>query len=251
MTKPRFQLSYRFASGLISRILTLVVRRRWRGLENFPASGNCIIATNHVTEFDSLTMMDFVNRGAKIPVRSMVKAELFNTPVVKFFITRAKQIPAYRGSTRPGETLRLARETLQSGETVLVFPEGTLSRDPQKWPMKAKTGVGALALATRVPVIPVAQWGAHNILDTYARKPKLFPRQTVWVQAGEPVDLTDLYDRADDPAAVQEATDRVMAAIVEMLSGLRQETPPEKVWDMAVDGDPYNRKKKPKPEASS
>jgi len=116
---------------------------------------------------------------------------------------------------------------------VAIMPEGTLTRDPALWPMRARTGVGRLALATRAPVVPVAQWGPQALLAPYARRPAgLFSRHTMHMRAGPPVDLSDLFGREREPAALREATDRVMAAITQQLAGIRGEQPPEHPFDL-------------------
>ena len=111
-------------------------------------------------------------------------------------------------------------------------PEGGRTHDPQLWPQRGRTGVARLALATHAPVIPVAQWGTHRVMP--GRKltfPRLRPKQTVTVVAGAPVDLSDLYGRADDPEAMRIATDRIMAAVTALVEGLRGELAPADVWD--------------------
>ena len=78
----------------------------------------------------------------------------------------------------------------------MVYPEGTITRDPDLWPMTGKSGAARIALATGCPVIPVGQWGAHQLLAPYSKKPDLFPRKKIIVLAGDPVDLSDLLDRS-------------------------------------------------------
>ena len=141
-------------------------------------------------------------------------------------------MPVYRGTSRAGDALRDAVTALAAGECVVIFPEGTLTREPDMWPMAAKTGVARLALATRAPVVPIAQWGTHRVIARYGKVPRPFPRKPVTVVAGPPVDLSDLYDRATDAGALREATERVMDAITAMLEQVRGEpSPPERfVW---------------------
>ena len=59
----------------------------------------------------------------------------------------------------------------------MIYPEGTLTRDPDLWPMTGKSGAARIALATGCPVIPVGQWGAQEILPPYAKKPRPLPAQ--------------------------------------------------------------------------
>ena len=97
--------------------------------------------------------------------------------------------------------------------------------------MVGKTGIARLALTTRVPVIPVAQWGPQNVLGRYGKVFRPFPRKLVTVVAGPPVVLDDLYGRPLDTATLREATGRVMAAITALLEDIRGEKAPAEVFD--------------------
>ncbi|GAA4952343.1 hypothetical protein GCM10023238_18410 [Streptomyces heliomycini] len=81
------------------------------------------------------------------------------------------QIPVYRESTDALSAFRPAIDAVERGECVAFYPEGTLTRDPDGWPMTGKTGAARVALQTKCPVIPVAQWGANELLPPYARSP--------------------------------------------------------------------------------
>lgn len=105
------------------------------------------------------------------------------------------QIPVYRESTDALSAFRAAIDAVERGECVAFYPEGTLTRDPDGWPMTAKTGAARVALQTKCPVIPVAQWGCNELLPPYAKKPSVLPRKTHQVLAGPPVDLSRFYDR--------------------------------------------------------
>ena len=96
--------------------------------------------------------------------------------------------------------------SVRAGECVAIFPEGTFSNDPDGWPMRGKTGAARVALETRCPLIPVAQWGPQEILSPYGRRPKFFPRKTMQLRAGPPVDLSDLYGKPIDTRTLREAT---------------------------------------------
>jgi 1-acyl-sn-glycerol-3-phosphate acyltransferase len=142
------------------------------------------------------------------------------------------QIPVYRNTTSAGDSLNAGITAIEAGDAVAVFPEGTLTRDPDLWPMAGKTGIARLALTTQAPVIPVAQWGAQNLLARYGKLLKPFPRKLVTVVAGPPVYLDDLYGRPQDTKTLREATERVMAAITGLLEEIRGEEPPAIRYDM-------------------
>jgi 1-acyl-sn-glycerol-3-phosphate acyltransferase len=97
--------------------------------------------------------------------------------------------------------------------------------------MKAKTGIARLAILTKAPVIPCAQWGAQHILPAYSKKIKLFPRSKVKVVAGKPLDFSKWYGKEEDPVALEEATAYVMGAITKLLEDLRNEKAPEEIFD--------------------
>jgi hypothetical protein len=109
---------------------------------------------------------------------------------------------------------------------VAVYPEGTITRDKALWPMQGKTGAARIALTTGAPVIPVAQWGAQELLAPYAKRPRLFPRKTMKVLAGPPVDLDEFRGRELTAEVLRGATDRIMDAVTELLAKLRDEPAP-------------------------
>jgi 1-acyl-sn-glycerol-3-phosphate acyltransferase len=156
----------------------------------------------------------------------LAKSSLWNIPLMGAIMRSGKHIPVFRGLTRPGDTYRDAVASVNSGECVVVFPEATFSNREDLWPMRGKTGVARIALASGVPVIPVANWGTHRLLPTKSLLPRIFPRTTVDLLAGPAVDLSDLA--CDDPSreVLELATARIMAAITALLGELRREEPP-------------------------
>lgn len=237
MTSRSVPPVYRAAAMILRPIARVVARRDWRGAEHLPATGGFIAVANHVTNLDAIVFAHFLyDHGA--PPRFLAKHSLFEVPVFGSLIRRSGQIPVHRNTPEAASALGPARELLDAGHCLGIFPEGTFTRDPDLWPMTARPGAVRLALASRVPIIPVAQWGAQDILGRYAKIPSLLPRKTVHVHAGPPVHLDDLYDRADDPAVLREATERIMGTITAMLAEIRGEQPPERVYDTRRDGDP-------------
>ena len=118
-----------------------------------------------------------------------------------------------------------------------MYPEGTLTRDPGLWPMRGKSGAVRLALTGRIPLIPMAHWGTQAIMGRYQKGLSLWPpRKRVDVLIGDPVDLSDLYDRASESAAIAEANERLMAAITALLEDLRGETAPATRWNPSEHG---------------
>jgi 1-acyl-sn-glycerol-3-phosphate acyltransferase len=127
-----------------------------------------------------------------------------------------------RNTSDASLALQDAVAALQRGELVAIYPEGTVSRDPDKWPMAAKTGTARLALLSGAEVVPVAQWGAERILDSYREKGlHLLPRKTITVVAGPPVDLSPWRGKDLSVPVLRDATDAIMRDITALLEGIR------------------------------
>lgn len=201
----------------------LVARRRFAGLEHVPAEGPGLLVCNHLSHFDPLYTAVFVHRRGRIP-RFLAKASLWKVPVLGWALAGAQQIPVYRDSVDAGQSLRAAEQALDEGKLVLIYPEGTLTHDPEHWPMRARTGIARLALARDVPVVPTAHWGTHRI---YGKRFRPLPRQQVVVRAGEPVDLSAHRGRPVDNVLLREVTDLVMGRVRDLLGEVREETAPD------------------------
>jgi 1-acyl-sn-glycerol-3-phosphate acyltransferase len=211
-------------------LISAAFKRRWRGLERLPRTGAAIVAMNHISYADPFVIARAVWDRGRLP-RFLAKAGLFRIPVVGRIVSGAGQIPVYRGTADAGHALRGAVDALERGEMVLIYPEGTVTRDPDFWPMQAKTGIARLALlAPGVPVIPVGQWGAQRFLDFYAKKFRPLPRKTVWVSVGEPVDLTRFAGAEPTGPVLREMTDLIMVAVRDQVAELRGQTPPEQFF---------------------
>ena len=221
----RSNRAYRNVARVVRPLLFAMTRPDWRGTEHLPTEGGFIAAANHMTNIDPLTFAHFLYDNGVAP-KILAKASLFSIPVVGPVLRATGQIPVVRNTAEAGRSLQAAVAALAAGECVAVFPEGTLTREPDLWPMAGKTGIARLALTTRAPVIPIAQWGPQDLLGRYSKVLRAIPRKRVTVVAGPPVDLSDLYDRPQETAVLREATERVMAAITALLEDLRGETAP-------------------------
>ena len=221
---------FRFGADLIRPLLNLTAKRDWRGIENIPKSGAAIAVCNHISYVDPLLFTHFLYDNGRAP-RYLGKASLFKLPIIGRVLLGAGQIPVERETSSASQSLQHAIAFLNSGHLLGVYPEGTLTRDENYWPMKAKTGIARLAILTQVPVIPCAQWGAQKILPAYSKKLKLFPRTKVIVVAGKPLDFSKWYGKAEDPVALEEATAFVMSAITRLLEDLRGEKAPVEIFD--------------------
>lgn len=217
--------TYRILASIIRPALFAITKRDWRGGDSLP-DGGFIAAGNHMSNIDPLTFAHFLYDHGRAP-RVLAKASLWKVPLLGPLLTRTGQIPVLRNSASAAHSLSTGVEALREGSCVAVFPEGTLTRDPELWPMVAKTGVARLALESRAPVVPIAQWGMQHILPQYSKRFRPFPRKRVSVWAGPPVVLDDLYDRPRDAATLHEATDRVMDAITALLEEIRGARAPQ------------------------
>ena len=221
---------FRFGANLVRPLLNLIAKRDWRGVENLPKSGAAIAVCNHISYVDPLLFTHFLYNNGRA-ARYLGKASLFKLPIIGRVLLGAGQIPVERETSVASDALQHATAFLKAGHLLGVYPEGTLTRDANYWPMKAKTGIARLAILTQVPVIPCAQWGAQKILPAYSKKLKLFPRTKVIIQAGTPLDFSRWYGKAEDPVAIEEATAYVMRAITRLLEDIRGEKAPLEVFD--------------------
>lgn len=221
--------------GFWKRLVVLILypsvgamfRLRWQGRQHVPRTGGVILVTNHLSYADPFGFARFSYDSGRFP-SFLAKESLFRNPVLGWVLRRVGQIPVHRGSVDAQDSLRDAIEAVRAGACVCIYPEGTVTRDPDYWPMVAKTGVARLALATGAPVVPVAQWGAQLVYDHYRHKLDLFPRKTVRALAGPPVDLSAYQGRPVTAPMLREITDLVMRAVRDQLGEIRGETPPER-----------------------
>jgi 1-acyl-sn-glycerol-3-phosphate acyltransferase len=217
---------------IVKTLLLLFTKRAWRGREHLPRQGGVILAANHLSWSDPLLLAHFTYNSGRWPVY-LAKSGVFDIPVVGWIVRHCRQIPVYRGRSDAALSLKEAETALADGSCVIFFPEGTCTRDPDLWPMAAKTGVARIALATGVPVIPVAIWGGHELLPYGKTKPRLFPRKTFHAMAGPPVDLSKYQGEPMRGAVLRGATADIMAAITAQLAEIRGEKAPDTPYDPA------------------
>lgn len=215
---------------ILKPLFFLTTKPEWRNGSKLPATGGCVVALNHLSHVDPLTAAHFTYDHGRLP-RYLAKSGLFKNKVLGYFLTSAGQIPVERLSRNAVGAYDAAVAAIREGECVVVYPEGTITRDPDLWPMAGKSGAARIALATGCPVIPVGQWGAQQLLAPYATRPDLFPRKKIVMLVGDPVDLADLMTKERTPEVVQEATDRIMAAITRLVEEIRGETAPPERFD--------------------
>jgi 1-acyl-sn-glycerol-3-phosphate acyltransferase len=196
---------------------------RFEGLEHIPARGPAIVCCNHISYLDPLGNAYAVIKAGRRP-RFLAKDELFSIPLVGRALRGAGQIPVDRRKSGDPSPLRSAQEALRAGEIVVVYPEGTVTRNPDSSPMAGKTGAVRLALATGAPIVPMASWGSQAVWQKSGRGSLAFGRP-IWVKAGPPIDLSAHAGRDDDREALHELTGQVMGEIGALVEDLRSRYP--------------------------
>jgi 1-acyl-sn-glycerol-3-phosphate acyltransferase len=224
--KPKAGFWIRLCVAILYPLDGLLYKIRWRNLGRVPApsDGGVIIAMNHISHIDTVLMARLVWQSGRVP-RFMIKAGVFDKPVLGQIMRGAKQIPVYRGTTDASNSLRDAVAALESGEAVVIYPEGTITKEPGNWPMQAKTGIARLVLLRpETPVVPVGQWGAQKGQGFSLLR--LVRRRTCVASVGEPLDLSRFAGADPTAGTLREITDTIMDAVRDEVADIRGETPP-------------------------
>ena len=235
-----------FVVGVLKPALLATTKQNWIDGHKIPATGGCVVVLNHISHVDPLAAAHILWDHGRIP-RYLAKSGLFENKFIGPIFRSAGQIPVERLSANAVGAFDAAVAAVRAGECVVVYPEGTITRDPATWPMTGKSGAARIALETNCPVIPIGQWGAHEVLAPYAKKTDLFPRKTITMKVGDPVDLSDLAAQEHTTPVVAAATDRIMAAITAIVAELRREAAPAERFDprtagVSQIGNPHKKK---------
>jgi 1-acyl-sn-glycerol-3-phosphate acyltransferase len=210
-------------------------RTRQTGAENIRREGGVLLVMNHISHIDPPIDAVFVHRNGRVP-RFLAKDSLFRTPVFKHMISGAGSIPVYRSTAAAGDSLVAAKQALHDGKLVVIYPEGTITRDPDGWPMRSRTGVARLALDcldNGVPVMTAARWGTRDIFNSYEKKFRPFPRKRIAIDVSAPVDLSRFAGREHDNELLREVTDLLMTRVRDQLAVLRDEPAPAEFYSPA------------------
>jgi 1-acyl-sn-glycerol-3-phosphate acyltransferase len=204
--------------------LALITKRDYRGLENLPKEGGFIFAANHNSHVDPILLARFVLDAGYVP-RYLAKDGLFTHKFTGPILRGADQIPVLRYGANAKDALAPTVEALKAGKPVIIYPEGTITRDPEAWPMSGRTGAVRAALEAGVPLIPICQSGAQEVLWPYTKKPKLLPRTGYHITVGPPLDLSMYEGKPITEEMLHEATGRLMDTLTDMMSEIRGEKP--------------------------
>jgi 1-acyl-sn-glycerol-3-phosphate acyltransferase len=212
------------AIAVVHPVASLMFRLRYRHADRLPAVGPVLLVANHVSILDPLACARLVFDSGRLP-HFLAKQSVFKG-FAGTLLRSAGQIPVARFSADAHEALDAAKADLDAGNVVVIYPEGSVTRDPDWWPMQARTGVARLALTTDAVVLPVAQWGPQEVHDYHRKKLRLRLRVPAEYLVGEPVDLSALRAevRAGRPLSAEllrETTDLIMVRVRDQLSELR------------------------------
>lgn len=225
---------FRTFAFLLIPFMELVGRYRLHGTENIPATGAVVVAPNHYSDIDPIVIGYALYKLKRMP-RFLAKASLFKVPVLGWMFRKAEQVPVERSGSSGADPLAAARRIAKAGHAVVIYPEGTLTRDPDLWPMRGKLGAVRTALDAGIPLIPAVSWGAQKILPRYG-KISLFPRKPTDIVFGPPLDLSEFAGKSGDTKALAAATTKLMNTLAAMVGELRGETPPAQRWNPSEHG---------------
>jgi 1-acyl-sn-glycerol-3-phosphate acyltransferase len=226
---------FRLVASILAPLIRIFFNVKTEGVQNLP-KGGYILVGNHLSYLDPLAFAYSVYLHMKRTPHYLAKEGLFRVPLLGWLLPRVGQIPVYRSGRGNEEPMRAAKEFLKAGQVVVIFPEGTLTRDPDLWPMRGKSGAVRLAVELGLPIVPAAHWGVEKVLANYTKKIRPNPFHTVRVKIGEPMRFDHL--RADSMTTEQlsKATAEVMNRVAALVGELRGEKPPTELWDPAQKG---------------
>jgi 1-acyl-sn-glycerol-3-phosphate acyltransferase len=218
----RFEPWFAFAKNVLRPPIWLWFAWRFEGMDHIPQEGPALVACNHISYLDPLAHGYFLVKAGRRP-RFLAKIELFNNSVTGPVLRGARQIPVRRGSGDRAP-VEFSANALRAGEVVVVYPESTVTTSPDLSPMRGKTGIARLALATGVPVIPLAVWGSGPVWQRDGKRNLKYGRP-IWVKAGRPLDFSEHANGAQDPTVLRTVTDEVMAELSLLVEDLRARYP--------------------------
>jgi 1-acyl-sn-glycerol-3-phosphate acyltransferase len=219
------------AKAVVIPFLEAAFKKKWSGQENVRQDKGIIAVSNHLTLIDPLVVGHFLVAQGYLP-HFMAKNSMFSWPIVGQVMKMTNQVPVVRGSSDAGKSIEAAQKIIDTPNAALIiYPEGTLTKDPDLWPMRGYTGAARLALATGAAVVPVVHWGDHRLVSPAGKKIKSEFRPELIVNALPPVDLDDLRGQPFTKALLDEATERIMNAITGELERIRGEKAPAVRFD--------------------
>lgn len=212
----------RFAETALIPPIAVWFNWHFEGMEQIPQEGPVLVACNHISYFDPLAHGYFLEKAGRRP-RFLAKSELYEKWLTRKVLEGTRQIKVYRG-TGDHAPVENALAALEQGELVVVYPESTVTTNPDFTPMQGKSGVARLALASHLPVLPLAVWGSQHVWQKGGKRSLKFGRP-IWVKAGTPLDFSDREEGRDDPDVLRSVTDDVIKALGVLVEDLRARYP--------------------------
>lgn len=224
------QIRWRLIAAIVIPVFGAMARIRiTRG--SLPAKGPFIISPNHYSEIDPIVMGIVVWKLRRTP-RFFAKASLFRVPGLGTLMRFTGQIPVERNSSmKTSEPLEAAKILTSQGSGLIVYPEGTLTKDADMWPMTGKLGAMRMALQSDIPLFPAAHWGTHKLMGRYSKKITVIPRSQIHVIVGQEMDLSVYRGKPVTTELLERATEDLMHHIAALVGELRGENPPAKLHD--------------------
>jgi 1-acyl-sn-glycerol-3-phosphate acyltransferase len=204
-------MAYWILKIVLTPILRVLFRVRRQGLENIPRHGPVILASNHQSFIDSIFLPFSVRRR----VTFVAKAEYFESWKTAWLFRALGMIPLKRGGgPASARALEAAREVLEAGGVLGIYPEGTRSPDGRLY--KGHTGVARLSMQTGAPVVPVAQFGTAKVQPIGSMTVKPFCR--VELKFGRPRRYVPRIDETEGDVAadLRTFTNQLMVDIAEL-----------------------------------
>lgn len=228
--RPGVEITWqiRTLAHILRPFVRLLYKVEVTGTENLPKSGGYVLAANHVTTLDALAVAYMMYFRLHRAPHFLAKEGLFRTPIVGPVLLACGQIPVFRSGRNNTDPMQSAYDVLNAGHTIGIFPEGTLTREPNQWPMRARTGAIRLSLETGVPIIPVGQWGTEAVMETYSSKIRPKPWHKVRIVIGKPISMDPYKDKKMSTEDLVELSDKVMVEITKIVEELRGEKAPAK-----------------------
>lgn len=198
---------------VLGPLLRFIFRPWVRGVENVPATGAAILASNHLSFSDSI----FLPLQCPRPVVFLAKSEYFTGTgikgaLVRWFFKATGQLPIDRSGGKASEAaLNTGLGVLEQGQLLGIYPEGTRSPDGRLY--RGRTGIARMVLEAKVPVIPVA------MIDTEKVQPigKRFPRvRRVGIIYGQPLDFSRFDGMEGDRIVLRAVTDEIMYELMKL-----------------------------------
>ena len=209
---------YRISRSIVRLLLRTVFRFRLEGAEHEPPTGPLVIVSNHTSDLDPLV----VGAALRRRVHFMAKVELFRSPLVRWWVTACGAFPVRRGEA-DRQAWRRAREILERGGALVMFPEGTRGANAHDL-RPPEPGAALLALRTGATIVPVAILGTDAVLPRGAHR---LSRAAIAVRVGLPIHPDGTargpVRSAVDRGQIDAVGRRFMQVIADLLHEIEQE----------------------------